>query len=70
MLPIAIKLANEVIAFAPTAIQAGLDFWGVVRQSQAMLAEVAAPGNPEWDAADAGVKALIARAMDPATDDK
>ncbi len=66
----AILAANEFVALAPKAIELGLSIWNLGKQVQANLQSNAAPDNPAWVQADKDVADLMARALDPATDDK
>lgn len=66
-----LAILEAAIAFEPIAmklITAGIDVTGVVSQLRAGVAANAAPDDPTWQAADAAVKRMVARALDPATD--
>lgn len=66
-----LAIVEAAIAFEPIAmklITAGIDVTGVVSQIRSSLAANAAPNDALWQAADAAVKGLEARALDPETD--
>lgn len=68
-----LEIAEAAIEFAPIGmklIAAGINIGGVVSQIRTSLDANAAPDDPTWQAADAAVKGLVARALDPATDSR
>jgi len=66
----AVAVALEFAGLAPRIIEAGISVAGLWTKIRASLDEVAAPGDPQWAEADAAVNALMARALDPATDSR
>lgn len=69
MLEIVLALVSEIIAAAPKMIAAGLSVADLLSKAQEALKATNRPDNAQWVAADVQVKALMDRAMDPATDD-
>lgn len=68
-----LAIAEAAIEFAPVAIKlfnAGISVAGIVGQIRTSLDATAAPDDPTWQAADAAIKSLMARALDPATDSR
>lgn len=68
-----LAIATLALEFAPIAmklIEAGINVSGVVGQIRTSLDANAAPDDPTWRLADAAVKGLVARALDPATDNR
>lgn len=65
-----VGIALEFASLAPKIIDAGVNVASLWTKIRAGLDEVAAPGDPQWAEADAAVNALMARALDPATDSR
>ncbi|HTE35722.1 MAG TPA: hypothetical protein VK630_04185 [Reyranella sp.] len=68
-----LSIVSIALAFVPVAeraIAAGIniaELWARIREG---LDAEAAPDDPQWAEADAAVNALMARALDPATDNR
>lgn len=65
-----IGIALEFAQLAPRVMDAGISVAGLWTKIRAGLDSSAAPGDPQWVEADAAVNALMARALDPATDSR
>lgn len=65
-----VAVALEFASMAPKLIEAGVNIYSMWTKIRAALDDNKAPGNPEWDAADKAVNALMDRVMDPATDNR
>lgn len=61
-------LASLVLEYAPKWIDAGMDAYELYTKTQAVIDEHRVPGNAEWDALDAKVKALQAIVRDTSHD--
>lgn len=65
-----VEIALEFAAVAPRIMDAGVNIAALATKIRAGLDASAAPDDAQWAEADAAVKALMARAMDPATDER
>lgn len=65
-----VGIALEFAQLAPRILDAGISISGLWTKIRAGLDSEAAPSDSQWAEADAAVNALMARALDPATDDR
>lgn len=65
-----VAVAIEFAKLAPTLIDAGISIWSLWQKIRAALDAHAAPTDAQWQEADTAINALMARAMDPATDNR
>lgn len=67
-MPAILALVTEVMANLPGMISAGMDVYALFTKTKAVIAANIGPGNDDWNALDAQVKALQTTVRDTSGD--